>query len=580
MANFNVDSSGNLWLGTNVSDTFSTAQSQAATKFYVTSAGSIFAIQGTIGGIDLASTHIQSSNYSSTSGSEAGFKINSDGNAEFNNVTIRGDLVGVELKGQMVFDSSGNGSIKTSTTGTRVEILDNNGIEGEIRFETSSGTTARLVADSATEFTIEQSALSGGKIKLVTGVTSGGLQFTGNEINITTPLSSGNPVIKLNGTNANTAGTSTLSKLLGVTSSGRLAVGSAASGVVSISGTGDIAVTGSSGVLNIHHDDSDHSYSASGHDHDSDYYSSSAGSVLSSALTNHTSNSSAHGTFDNYSSWTLRGNPSGNPQTSTISSGNTASIYGGSGISVQMSGSSITLSGSGVSSIGQSGTDGFVKSVSGSTVTTSPTLGNIAIYTGSHYPESSFSNLGSSSDRWFRLYAQVSTSVSSDERLKENIVDINQGLDFINDLRPVEFTWKDITEYACEDYLDDKFNKKREFCNKCQKENDIAYSNYLLEKERYDNEVIEDEPTEPTFTACTWVETTSDINEGKKSWGMIAQEVETTLGDYEGQVLNHDTENDIYGLSYSSFVAPLIKAVQDLSTQILNLTARVEALEE
>jgi hypothetical protein len=102
----------------------------------------------------------------------------------------------------------------------------------------------------------------------------------------------------------------------------------------------------------------------------------------------------------------------------------------------------------------------------------------------------------------------------------------------------------------------------------------------LLEKERYDNEVIEDEPTEPTFTACTWVETTSDINEGKKSWGMIAQEVETTLGDYEGQVLNHDTENDIYGLSYSSFVAPLIKAVQDLSTQILNLTARVEALEE
>ena len=79
MANFNVDSSGNLWLGTNVSDTFSTAQSQAATKFYVTSAGSIFAIQGTIGGIDLASTHIQSSNYSSTSGSEAGFKINSNG---------------------------------------------------------------------------------------------------------------------------------------------------------------------------------------------------------------------------------------------------------------------------------------------------------------------------------------------------------------------------------------------------------------------------------------------------------------------------------------------------------------------
>ena len=60
---------------------------------------------------------------------------------------------------------------------------------------------------------------------------------------------------------------------------------------------------------------------------------------------------------------------------------------------------------------------------------------------------------------------------------------------------------------------------------------------------------------------------------------MLAQEVETALDGYEGQVLNHDTENDIYGLSYSSFVAPLIKVVQELSTQISDLTARVEALE-
>jgi len=198
MANFNVDSSGNLWIGTNVSDTFTTALGQAATKFYVTSAGSILASAGTIGGIDLAATHIQSSNYSNTSGSEAGFKINSNGNAEFHNVTIRGDLFGVELKGQMKFDG---GSIKTSTTGTRVEILDNTGIEGEIRFETSTGTTARLVADAATEFAIEQSALSGGKIKLITGVTSDGLLFTGNEVNFATPLGTNNPVIKLNGTN-------------------------------------------------------------------------------------------------------------------------------------------------------------------------------------------------------------------------------------------------------------------------------------------------------------------------------------------------------------------------------------------
>ena len=569
-----IDTDGNFYFGASGTTEFDSLNYTPV--FSVTKDGVLTAISGAVGGIVLASDHIKSSNYSATAGQEAGFRINSNGDAVFNDVTIRGDLFGVELKGGMVFNG---GDIKTSTTGTRVEILDNSGIEGEIRFETSTGTTARLVADAATEFAIEQSALSGGKIKLFTGVTSDGLQFTGNEVNFATPLGSNNPVIKLNGTNANSAGTSTLSKILGVDSSGRLSVGSATSGVSSISGSGDISVTGSGGVLNIHHDDSDHSYAASGHDHDSDYYSSSAGSLLASSLTNHTSNSSAHGTFDNYSSWTLRGNPGGNLQTSSIGSGGTASIYAGSGVTASMSGSSITLNASGVTSIGQSGTDGFVKSVSGSTVNTSPTLGNIAIYTGSHYPESSFNVLGASNDRWYRLYAQVSTSVSSDERLKENIVDINQGLDFINDLRPVEFTWKDVTEYACEDYPDDKYNKTREFCSKCKKENDTVYSDYLLEKENFDNEVIEDEPTEPVFTPCTWIETQTDINEDKKSWGMLAQEVETALDGYEGQVLNHDTENDIYGLSYSSFVAPIIKAIQELSTQISDLTARIEVLE-
>ena len=96
MANFNVDSSGNLWIGTNVSDTFNTALGQAATKFYVTSAGSILASEGSVGGIDLESDHIKSSNYSAVSGQEAGFRINANGNAVFNNVTVRGDLLGVE----------------------------------------------------------------------------------------------------------------------------------------------------------------------------------------------------------------------------------------------------------------------------------------------------------------------------------------------------------------------------------------------------------------------------------------------------------------------------------------------------
>ena len=83
MANFHVDSSGNLWLG-DTSTTFATSA-----PFYVTSAGAVKASSGTVGGIDLASDHIKSSNYSNTSGSEAGFKIDSNGDAFFNKVDIR-----------------------------------------------------------------------------------------------------------------------------------------------------------------------------------------------------------------------------------------------------------------------------------------------------------------------------------------------------------------------------------------------------------------------------------------------------------------------------------------------------------
>ena len=38
--------------------------------------------------------------------------------------------------------------------------------------------------------------------------------------------------------------------------------------------------------------------------------------------------------------------------------------------------------------------------------------------------------------------SDTSWAASSDERLKENIVDSTAGLDFINDLRPVVFNWK------------------------------------------------------------------------------------------------------------------------------------------
>ena len=61
---FHVDTTGNVWLGSGTTGTtLANAIAAGPPNFYVTTTGSVVATAGTIGGIDLASTHIQSSNY-------------------------------------------------------------------------------------------------------------------------------------------------------------------------------------------------------------------------------------------------------------------------------------------------------------------------------------------------------------------------------------------------------------------------------------------------------------------------------------------------------------------------------------
>ena len=54
--------------------------------------------------------------------------------------------------------------------------------------------------------------------------------------------------------------------------------------------------------------------------------------------------------------------------------------------------------------------------------------------------------LGYGSTVTYIAAGSTSWSGTSDERLKKNIVDCNVGLDFINDLRPVTFNWKEKQE--------------------------------------------------------------------------------------------------------------------------------------
>jgi len=54
-------------------------------------------------------------------------------------------------------------------------------------------------------------------------------------------------------------------------------------------------------------------------------------------------------------------------------------------------------------------------------------------------------DLGTSGVRFRDVYSAGGVTTTSDVNLKENIKDTTLGLDFVNDLRPVEYTWKDGT---------------------------------------------------------------------------------------------------------------------------------------
>ena len=45
------------------------------------------------------------------------------------------------------------------------------------------------------------------------------------------------------------------------------------------------------------------------------------------------------------------------------------------------------------------------------------------------------------------------------------------------------------------------------------------------------------------------------------------------------KVVSHDDDKDVYTIGYEQLIAPLVKAVQELSTQISDLTDRIEAWE-
>lgn len=132
-------------------------------------------------------------------------------------------------------------------------------------------------------------------------------------------------------------------------------------------------------------------------------------------------------------------------------------------------------------------------------------------------------NLGDGTYYYSSVYANNFVDVS-DQRLKTDIIDAPLGLDFIQALRPVQFRWI------------------------------VGRSDW----EEKDGGRYKDRPGV------------------RPHYGLLAQQVKSAIDaigatDFAGYV--HDPTDDSYGLRMHEFIAPLIKAVQELA-------ARIEALEQ
>jgi len=138
------------------------------------------------------------------------------------------------------------------------------------------------------------------------------------------------------------------------------------------------------------------------------------------------------------------------------------------------------------------------------------------------------------------VMAAGSFTIYSDGRFKKDIKADVPGLDFIKDLRPVTYHYN---IHGINDHLGKTKPASRQISIHGESSFQAPASNSLEE------------------AAIT-------TKEKKLYTGFVAQEVEKTANkfnyDFSG-LYKPQSEKDLYGLSYSDFVVPLVKAVQDLS---------------
>jgi len=209
---------------------------------------------GTLGGMQISSNYMRSSSYGN-SGGNSGFQLNSDGSADFANVTIRGTLSGANISNNVTMSNT-SASLKTGNGNDRAEIKGDGTVQiyrtnfqGQLTGDSSSLTLSATGA-------LDLGASNNVKLSPLDTVEMKGqyLDLQGNNI--------GGPGIKISG-NAGTAG-----QFL-KTNGANVSWGNASGGVSSVGVVGDnisTGNTGNTGAVLIYHNDHGNLY-APAHNH-------------------------------------------------------------------------------------------------------------------------------------------------------------------------------------------------------------------------------------------------------------------------------------------------------------------------
>jgi hypothetical protein len=175
------------------------------------------------------------------------------------------------------------------------------------------------------------------------------------------------------------------------------------------------------------------------------------------------------------------------------------------------------------------------------------------------YP-SGFFNLGNTSYKWAQVWATTGAIQTSDSSSKFEIEESKLGLDFINKLQPVSY--KFISGSAIFDDENWSPTVDKLFQSATYDENGNLLREAVYEK-----------------TTNTEKQPIIGYEPGKRThYGLLAQDVKTTLdelgvntNDFGGYIEGNLEDHSDLGLRYEEFMAPMIKAIQELSSKVTQL---------